>query len=235
MVVIVVERRDFLRGCLNHWLDQFSSDFRPVAIPDITTAPADDMLERAAVVLIGAGHAECADHWLECQVESLAERHPKLPIALLVDARDTDASRAVGATARQAGVQGCITTSMSMSVAMAALRLIAAGGLYFPTLPHATQSSDTFAFDQPRSATTAEERFEKLTPRELAVLSVLAIGAQNKIIAYRLGMSMSTVKAHMHSIIRKLHVRNRTEAVVAARAMNLTQRTELSGVVKKAA
>ena len=63
----------------------------------------------------------------------------------------------------------------------------------------------------------------------------LAVGAQNKIIAYRLGMSMSTVKAHMHSIIRKLRVRNRTEAVVAARAMELTQHTDSPGLPKRAA
>jgi DNA-binding NarL/FixJ family response regulator len=48
-------------------------------------------------------------------------------------------------------------------------------------------------------------------------------------------MSMSTVKAHMHSIIRKLRVRNRTEAVVAARAMELTQHTDAPGVLKQAA
>lgn len=59
----------------------------------------------------------------------------------------------------------------------------------------------------------------RLTPREEAVLSVLASGAQNKIIAYQLSMSLSTVKAHVHSIIQKLKVRNRTEVVVAAQNM----------------
>jgi DNA-binding NarL/FixJ family response regulator len=55
----------------------------------------------------------------------------------------------------------------------------------------------------------------KLTPRELAVLHLLERGLSNKMIGKHLGMSPSTVKAHVHNIISKLNVRNRTEAAVA--------------------
>ena len=47
------------------------------------------------------------------------------------------------------------------------------------------------------------------------MLELLEHGLPNKIIAYRLEMAQSTVKAHVHSIIAKLNVRNRTEAAVA--------------------
>ena len=189
--LIVAERRDFFRGCLSHWLGQFSDEFATLAVPDVETAQDEAPLKEAAAVLIGAGRAERADGWLSRQVEWLRARCPEVPIALLMEAPDPSESRAVETISRQLGVQGCITTSTSLNVAVAALRLVVAGGQYFPTSPHAAQPSElaVAAVGQPA---VAGRHFEKLTPRELAVLSVLAVGAQNKIIAYRLGMSMST-------------------------------------------
>ncbi len=234
MALIIAERRDFFRGCLSHWLGQFSDEFQALAVPDVETAQDEAPLKEAAAILIGAGRAERADGWLSRQVEWLRARYPEVPIALLMETPDPSEPRAVETISRQLGVQGCITTSTSLNVAVAALRLVVAGGQYFPTSPHAVQPPEMAVATGGQPA-IAGQHFEKLTPRELAVLSVLAVGAQNKIIAYRLGMSMSTVKAHMHSIIRKLHVRNRTEAVVAARTMELTPRNDERGVLTQAA
>lgn len=52
----------------------------------------------------------------------------------------------------------------------------------------------------------------KLTAREIDVLSLVARGCQNKIVAAELNLSQHTVKLHMHNIIAKLGVSNRTEA-----------------------
>lgn len=52
----------------------------------------------------------------------------------------------------------------------------------------------------------------QLTPREREVLELVASGKQNKLIAVDLQLSEHTVKLHMHHIIKKLGVRNRTEA-----------------------
>lgn len=54
---------------------------------------------------------------------------------------------------------------------------------------------------------------EPLTPREIAVLALLADGAGNKEIASRLGISEHTVKFHVSSILSKLGAATRTEAV----------------------
>ncbi|HCG01677.1 MAG TPA: DNA-binding response regulator [Chloroflexi bacterium] len=54
---------------------------------------------------------------------------------------------------------------------------------------------------------------EALTPREVEVLSMLAEGAGNKIIARRMGISEHTVKFHVGSIMGKLNAASRTEAV----------------------
>ena len=57
---------------------------------------------------------------------------------------------------------------------------------------------------------------EPLTARELEVLELLAQGLPNKSIAARLGISDQTVKFHVASIVAKLGVANRTEAVRVA-------------------
>ena len=55
---------------------------------------------------------------------------------------------------------------------------------------------------------------EKLTKREHEILALLAKGYLYKEIADQLGISLSTVRAHLHTVYEKLHVQSRTEAVV---------------------
>jgi DNA-binding NarL/FixJ family response regulator len=54
----------------------------------------------------------------------------------------------------------------------------------------------------------------KLTPRETEVLSLMALGLQNKHIAGRLDLSEHTVKLHVHKVISKLGAANRTDAAI---------------------
>jgi DNA-binding NarL/FixJ family response regulator len=58
--------------------------------------------------------------------------------------------------------------------------------------------------------------FEELTPRELQILKELAKGLANKQIADVLNITEYTAKDHLKSILAKLHVADRTEAVTAA-------------------
>jgi DNA-binding NarL/FixJ family response regulator len=57
-----------------------------------------------------------------------------------------------------------------------------------------------------------------LTPREQEVLELIAQGARDREIAERLVVTESTVKKHVQNILRKLHARNRAEAVARLRA-----------------
>ncbi len=216
-VVIIVDRRHFVRGCLASWLGNFGDEFQTLAVADIETVANNDALKQAAAVLFGLDRAETTDHWLCRQIESLRERSPDVPIALLLEATDVSNSRAVESVVSRLAVQGYIPTSTSLEVAAAALRLVMAGGHYFPRLSHSAGSPDLVSIGRTQPIVPGQG-VEKLTPREERVLNELAAGAPNKIIAHRLGISVSTVKAHVHSIIRKLKVRNRTEAAMAARA-----------------
>ena len=57
---------------------------------------------------------------------------------------------------------------------------------------------------------------EELTPREKEVLTLVAAGVENGMIAERLCLAPGTVKRHMHNILAKLHARNRAEAAACA-------------------
>jgi len=65
------------------------------------------------------------------------------------------------------------------------------------------------------------QRIAKLTPAELRVLVGVLAGRLNKQIAFDLGISEATVKGHMTVIMRKMNVQNRTQAVLAARALDV--------------
>ncbi len=56
----------------------------------------------------------------------------------------------------------------------------------------------------------------RLTPTQMEVLRCVHSGLLNKQIAYELGMAEATVKVHMTAVMRKLNVRNRTQAAIAA-------------------
>lgn len=66
------------------------------------------------------------------------------------------------------------------------------------------------------------EKIAALTPTQLKVLLGVMEGRLNKQIAHDLGVSEATIKAHMTAILKKLDVHNRTQAVLAARALGLS-------------
>ena len=67
----------------------------------------------------------------------------------------------------------------------------------------------------------SDEPVETLTAREIEVLTLVAQGANNQIIADKLFVKEVTVKTHLNSIFKKLKVTNRTQAVLLAMQMNL--------------
>jgi DNA-binding NarL/FixJ family response regulator len=60
----------------------------------------------------------------------------------------------------------------------------------------------------------SQAEFGMLTKREQEILALLSKGFLYKEIADQLGITLSTVRAHLHSVYEKLHVQSRTEAVV---------------------
>ena len=68
---------------------------------------------------------------------------------------------------------------------------------------------------------------EHLTPRELDVLRLLALGRANKEIAADLGITEETVKTHVGHLLAKLQVENRAQAIVQALKRRLVSLDDL--------
>ena len=68
-------------------------------------------------------------------------------------------------------------------------------------------------------------RFAELTPREIEILGHVAAGQGNKAIARDLGITDGTVKLHVRSIMKKLHLKSRVEAAVLAVEEGLSRKS----------
>ncbi|MBR1777394.1 MAG: response regulator transcription factor [Alphaproteobacteria bacterium] len=66
-----------------------------------------------------------------------------------------------------------------------------------------------------------ENKTRILTPRQFTVLTFLAAGLRNKEIAYRMGLTVSTVKQHISGIMLRLNVNTRTAVVLKAQKLGL--------------
>ncbi len=80
-----------------------------------------------------------------------------------------------------------------------------------------------------REARRPAAPFADLTPRELEILGCVADGSSNKMIARELDITDGTVKLHVKAILRKLGVRSRVEAAVAAVEHGLGRRRKKPG------
>lgn len=65
------------------------------------------------------------------------------------------------------------------------------------------------------------DRISKLTPAQIRVLQLIRQGKLNKQIAHELGVSETTVKAHVSEILHKLNVVSRTQAAIETAHLDL--------------
>jgi len=156
-------------------------------------------LPRRSLVLLDLGLPGCSG------IESLTRFREALPKLRITVVSAVEESRSVH-EAFDAGAVGYIPKSTSPSVMVAAIRLIAEGGTYFPpelmNLPPETAKAD-------------------LTDRQTAVLRLLVKGLGNQQIAEKLDISENTVKQHTHAVYSALKVSSRTQAVVAAARLGI--------------
>jgi DNA-binding NarL/FixJ family response regulator len=111
-----------------------------------------------------------------------------------------------------AGASGFLLKDVQPEQLVDAIRVVAAGNSLFG--PAATQRLlDRFA---PPPSTYAATRIDQLTEREREILTLIAQGRSNAELAQQLYLSEATIKTHVSAILRKLAVRDRVQAVIAA-------------------
>jgi DNA-binding NarL/FixJ family response regulator len=147
---------------------------------------------------------------------------PRVPTMALLDDANADAT-----TLHQLGFSTIIMGLPSLNFAVTAIRLLSLG------------AKTNHAVDETASQGAAGKcphlvpvndlgkmlADVSLTKRELDLIDLLRSGMQNKLIAHRLGISESTVKAHLRNIMTKLHAKNRTQAIFML-TQNMARRQE---------
>jgi DNA-binding NarL/FixJ family response regulator len=134
-------------------------------------------------------------------VQTAAEIRSQFPEARIIMLTAFDGDNEIH-NALQAGAQGYVFKNSSGNKLIPALRAVVAGERWIPK--------------EVASRLASRKTFEELTSREMQVLNELAKGLANKEIADNLNITEHTVKTHLKSILGKLRVADRTEAVTTA-------------------
>ena len=130
---------------------------------------------------------------------------PAVPVVVVSASEDA----ATVARALAFGAAGFIPKSATLAEMVEALTAILAGETRAPVVTGIPECEPI------------EQRIATLTPSQLKILIGLQQGRLNKQIAFDLGVTEATIKAHLTGVFRKLGVQNRTQAVIAARTLDL--------------
>lgn len=206
--IILIERRALIRECLTQCF-RLSAETNVISFSTLDRwLEVSGKFPASLIVLCVANRT--GDSHIEREIELLSEMDKHVPTVLLSDAEDLEHI----IRALDQGARGYIPTSLSLQVAIEAMRLVKAGGVYVP-------ASSVVAAQKSIDAAPAEKAFCNgiFTTRQAAVVEALRRGKANKIIAYELKMRESTVKVHVRAIMKKLKARNRTEVAFLANGM----------------
>jgi len=140
----------------------------------------------------------------------IKDRFPTVRIIALTASTDEARMMAV----LRAGATGYVRKDAEPEVLLAAVRAVARGRTYIDPAVASTLLN-------------AGAPEEELSPRETDVLRQMTFGRSNKEIAEALGIAEETVKTHVGRLLGKLHLENRTQAVVYALKHRLVALEEL--------
>lgn len=149
-------------------------------------------------------------------VEAVRENHPEVPVFAVIAGSRAETAR----SAMRAGVYGCIPRAASP-------------GQVRHAVAQAIRGTRTVSWVEGIEPSGAERRLldmmknvDLLSPVQHQVLDKMAEGLRNREIARTLGLSESTVKSHVASVLRKLGAETRTQAALAS--LELRYRTPRS-------
>lgn len=198
--IVVADDHPLFRAALGSALSRAAPDV-PVeecsTLADARAALAEGSVE---LLLLDLKMSDCDGF---AGLLAVRSEHPAVPVVVVSASEDA-------ATVRRAlafGASGFIPKSATLPTMVEALTRILDGDVWAP---------DTGGED---GQTEMEQRIASLTPSQLKILIGLQKGRLNKQIAYDLGVTEATIKAHLTGVFRKLGVQNRTQAVIAAQAL----------------
>jgi DNA-binding NarL/FixJ family response regulator len=203
-IILLIEKRLFLRNCFHDCLDRSYPDHEIVAFGSLAEwrGSTEKKTLKPAVVIYFAPAG--IGLMMKSEFEHLEALAPNTPIIVVSDAASPDEIKRI----IDYGARGYIPTSMPYRIAVEAVRFVEAGGTFVPAVNFLAGGD---SHQQPAAGV--------LTERQMKVVEAVGHGFANKQIAHKLKMSENTVKVHLRHIMKKLNVRNRTEIAIMTRSL----------------
>ena len=208
--ILVADDHPLFREALRHALGR--------AVPDATVIEADTV---AALLDVAERHPDAELLLLDLNMPGaqgfsalvqMRAHFPSLPVVIISANEDPSViRRSIGH-----GAAGFVPKSSTVDQMVEALQAVLDGDSWIP------ESAESEGGLEGPEADIAS-RLASLTPQQFRVLTMLSSGLLNKQIAFELGVSEATVKAHMTAIMQKLGATNRTQAVVLSQRLALDQ------------
>jgi DNA-binding NarL/FixJ family response regulator len=201
----VIDEKTFTRECIIRCLRTLDERFRIEAFPT-----CDECLQTAEGQDLVLYHLrEDPSQW-DKNSQKLISFRKLLSIIPVIILSDTE-NKNLLAEIFESGARGFIPTdNTTLEQIVEIIGLVCVGGVFVPL------SSLSLSKNGGEVPTAELGSSNDFTRNELAVLDRLKVGKANKIIAYELGLSESTVKVHIGRIMKKLNVTNRTQIVCRA-------------------
>ncbi|CEG09525.1 Protease production enhancer protein [Afipia felis] len=142
----------------------------------------------------------------------LRAQYPAIPVVVVSASDDGDTIR----RSMEFGASGFIPKRYGIETLREAIGKVMNGDVWTPSDVDLTAGVDP-------DMAKLRDRLITLTPQQVRVLMMLSEGLLNKQIAYELGVSEATIKAHVSAILQKLGVESRTQAVIVAAKISGSQ------------
>ncbi|MEP6018498.1 MAG: response regulator transcription factor [Paracoccaceae bacterium] len=143
-----------------------------------------------------------------CGISGFQELRKRMPNARVLVISSL-ASAELVQSLLDSGAMGFLPKDASAKTLKYAVTEITSGRRY---VPQEYRQGDSGEHD--RCVFESNPELANLTPQQTRILKLICVGKPNKQIAYELSLAEATVKAHITALLRRLGVRNRTQAVV---------------------
>jgi DNA-binding NarL/FixJ family response regulator len=205
--VAIIDDRPLLCDCFGRSLAAGDPRLNLTYFADVEAFEAAPAEQKTAVrvVLLCMIWTKSRAEILLSQITRLKSADPSADVIVVSDIDDLDdVLKAI-----EHGMRGYIPTSDRLAVAVKAIQLVAAGGVYIP--PSLLVWSGRLIKEMSQAPKQQPQAEDAFTSRQMAVLEAVRRGKANKMIAYELNMCESTVKVHIRNVMKKLKAKNRTE------------------------
>lgn len=142
----------------------------------------------------------------------IKRQHPELPVLVLT----SHSQPSLVTQLIELGANGYCLKGVPAETLILAIRSVAAGASWWDQTATQTIRSAVESSPSHQNAVEATPPSPVLTPREQEILSLMATGKSNQEIAEALYITPGTVRVHVHAILQKLDVRDRTQAAIIA-------------------